>query len=362
MNFWMHGLGDNPTENAKTLKQLGFSAVVASDMSSLNATQDSGLDFYWCSGAFSHSGSFASDEYLAVDINGKRREWFGSTCPSKKDVRQRNLHDIAEISKISGIKGILIDGARFSSPASANSIDSFYTCFCSDCMNEATAMGFDTIKMKASVKALYDICHYGKSSIGFSEQHLSGICDWLNFRKKSITKHLKDYVKTIKSVNSNLLAGAYLFSPSLSYLVGQSYLDLSDDIDIFSPMIYRAYKEDSGPACLNFEFEALIKELGFALGNNRALELVRGMSGLDIPKNTIEGLPVSAVENEVKNSFVLSDTASCIPIIQLNDPLLHDSIKTCKNAGADTVNFFVWNDKLLNNPDFVSIFNRKDYI
>ena len=346
MELWMYGLGDKPQDNAKTLKEIGFSAVVGGGEANIEAANSNGLDFYHCIGAYSYSGVFANEQYLAVDVNGKRQLWFGSTCPTKAVVRAKNIDDAIQKAKQQGVTGVFIDGARFASPASAKSIDAFFTCFCDDCMQKAAGMGFDTKRMHKSAYELYCLCHGKGNAAKFWETQLPGLTDWFTFRRRATTEHLINFAKAVKSVDEKLTTGIYIFTPSLSWLVGQNYTDLAPYMDIFSPMIYRRYQASEGPACLNFELGALYEALKGASGNvKRTAALLYTLFGFPVSSQTVqEGFPVDAVYSEVAKTSALVGADKAYPIIQLDDASLGESIQACARAGATCVNFFMWND------------------
>ncbi|MCL1795422.1 MAG: hypothetical protein FWG37_00885 [Clostridia bacterium] len=347
MRLWMYGAGDQPEKNIKTLKSLGFSTVVGGGPETMEAAAANGLDFYHCSGAFGYRDEFQKDEYLSVDINGDRRLWFGSTCPTNEKVRAKNIGDIQTIVRRPGAKGVLIDGARFASPASADNPEAFFTCFCEGCMKKAADMGLDTLRMQKAVYALYSLCFREGDATTFVDQHLIGLMDWFAFRRRATTEHIVNYARAVKSVREELIAGIYIFTPSLSAVVGQSYRELRSVLDLFSPMIYRHYRLPEGPACLNIEFEAIVSALNSIYRDSARTEaFLYALTGLRVPPNpAAQGLPVEAVYTEAKTAAALAGPKQTVPIILLDDDRLKDSIDACQNAGADAVALFAWNEK-----------------
>lgn len=345
MQRWMFCGGSTPAEGIKALVALGFSAVVGNSEATLEAAAQSGLAYYQFTGAYKYKGAFEREEYLAVDVNGDRRHWFGSTCPTKEDVRARNIEDIRQMAMRPGIRGVLIDGARFSSPASADNIESFFTCFCDGCMQKAAGMGFDVSRMRRDVDALYRLCQGQGGAAAFASRHLYGVLDWLAFRRLATTEHIASFTSAVKSAGDGLVAGIYIFTPSLSNLVGQSYLELSPMLDLFSPMIYRHCHTPTGPACLDFEYGAILPALTNALGDAaRARALLFALTGLAVPAQPVaEGFPVEAVYTETKAAAALVGRKRTWPIIMLDDDRLAQSIQACARAGAQGVTFFAWN-------------------
>lgn len=352
MRYWMCGSGSDPAKTIPYLKELGFEAVAGVGPAAIEEGRKAGVDCYHFAGAFGRGGR--DDSYLAVDINGKPQEWFGSTCPNKADVRAANLEGIRKQAQDKGVKGILIDGCRFASPASGKDADAFYTCFCPDCQKKAMEYGLDFSRMRRAVEALYCRLHGQNVEI---RAHAQGLHEWLTFKRISITEHLTNYITTIKSENPELLAGIYSFTPSLAPLVGQSYSDLAEaGMDFFSPMIYRHYHDTEGPACLNFELAVIVSELAGAPGFTpaQAIDTISVITGLDMTglKDGADviasGFPVQAVENETAKAVAaVKGRAQINPIIQLDDDRLNESIAAAVKGGADAVSFFVYKDEFI---------------
>lgn len=352
MRLWMHGIGADIPASVRKLKSLGFEAVVGSVPALIRAANEAGLDVYLCSGAFGASGPFAEARYLARDISGQPRVWFGSACPNQPDVRAANLESIARMAQTEGIRGILIDGARFASPASSSDPDTFFTCFCPVCAAKAEQLGYDFSSMRESVRVLRQ--HLSGLSAPPLLDHLPGLAAWLSFRRQCVTEHLLHFCGTVKGVNPDLLSGIYIFTPALAALVGQCYEDLQGKMDLFAPMIYRHYRAPEGPACLNHELSALANMLSARfLPPSSAVRLMASLTGLALDgfnsaADLLNGLPPEAVGSEVRRARErLGADSALIPILQLDDPLLGESIQHPRQAGADGVNFFHYDDHWL---------------
>ena len=352
MRYWMHGVGKDGPSSIRLLKNLGFEAVVGNDPVMIDEANTVDLDVYLCSGAFGANGKFSDPKYLAQDVNGKPQLWFNSTCPNDPEVRLHNLGNIALMARTKGIKGILIDGARFASPASSTDPDAFYTCFCPTCEKKSYDLEFNFKQMKKAVESLYQRINQDRN-IDLSE-HIKGLVDWLAFRRICTTEHLINFSKIIKKQNPELLTGIYIFSPSIAPLVGQNYKDLQKHIDIFSPMIYRHYQANEGPACLNFELSVIARELGKSLlPMNRAISLISSITGIEMtgiasPDDILNGLSPQSIGNETQKArATISGSGQLVPIIQLDDERLTESIAEAEKAGADGINFFLYQDQLM---------------
>ena len=345
MNLWMHGCGKEPQKGVELLKQLGFRTVV-SGPDDADIIQAAGMDAYICSGAY-RGPDFRDESYLAEDVYGTKRTWFASTCPTRPEVRAYNLERIRQMASQPGIKGILIDGARFASPSSGETTDAFFTCFCPECMKKARSMGFDDKAMHRAATALYDRLHGEKVDI---RPHLTGLAEWFSFRRAATTEHLLNFVTTVKSVNPDLKAGIYIFAPSLSDLVGQHYRDLIGKMDIVAPMLYRCYSDPNGPACLNVEIADMLRMLEGdpQLTAEERMALLQGLcgtlnlGGYQTPAELQAGFPPESLRSETAKARLMSPGSYLAPIIQLDDPELDAAIEETVAGGADAVNFFVY--------------------
>lgn len=349
MKLWMHGCGSQPEEGARHLKELGFEAVVASE-GAADAVLSEGMDFYVCSGAY-RGPQFQDESWMAEDMWGRKQEWFSSTCPTRSEVRSYNLEQVRRLAARPHIKGILIDGARFASPSSGSSTDAFFTCFCPHCMEKAKRMGFDVKEMRMAAATLYDYLHGKPLDL---MPFYDGLQEWMEFRRAATTEHLLDFVHTVKSVNPELKAGIYIFAPALSDLVGQHYRDLQNRMDIIAPMLYRCYPDPNGPACLNVELADILRMLEQAadLTEVQRIRVLSGITGQELTgyekaDDMQAGLSPRILKRETERARLMCPKAMLAPIIQLDDPLLDESIAQTAAGGAEAVNFFVYDEAVV---------------
>ena len=181
-----------------------------------------------------------------------------------------------------------------------------------------------------------------------------GVHQWLDFRRICAGEHLKDFARIARE--GGLAAGAFFFPPSLGRLVGQSYRDMGDSLDVIFPMLYPAYPEkpgDPGTACLNWELFAMgrLLTLGGAMSHSEALRALSGWMGVELP-------PPAQLRREVPRTLVGKETgrairegkpAQIVPILQLDDPKLEASMAQAEGAGAQALAFFAWEPALPGN-------------
>ncbi|MGI6562682.1 MAG: hypothetical protein ACOX3Q_09000 [Clostridia bacterium] len=344
MRFRMYGFDKNDESIFSRFKKEGIDAVVwVKNDEAMKKAEDTGLSYYICMGAFGSS----DEKEFCINVNGKAVSWFSSGCPNRPEIQKRCLDKAEELARLPHLKGIIIDGARFSSPASGDSIEAFLTCLCPYCVSKMERLGMNTEGIKTSLTAFYRLLKYGEE---FSiSDHIDNLKEWLRFRRITVTEFLKAYVKRIKAQNPNLETGIYIFTPSLSDLVGQSYEDLSSYFDFFSPMIYRHFKHPSGPACLDHEISAI---LGYGEGKNEdAKNTIREtfirLTGVDYfgfgTRESLkeEGLPPETVGAETKKAADRSCGRRVIPIILLDDDRLERSLGQISNL-VDEIDFYVY--------------------
>ena len=364
MKYWMYAsFKERKEDEIRYLKDKGItSLVIGLDKECIEIASHLGLDVYVCTGTYSLPKS-DSNKYLSVDINGNRQIWFGSGCPNQSEIRDRNLEKIRDICNIDGIKGVFLDGARFASPASG--LEPFFTCFCDTCRDKALKLGYDFERLKSNVTRLYRIITLQKPGIHCFDglqapidmfelvNELPGVFDWIRFRRDCTTEHIINVSKVIKESDSELEFGMYIFTPSLSPLVGQSYVALREVVDIFSPMIYRYYPDVTVPAPLNSELAAFPLTLSKRTGipEDTLTDFILRFTGLSggrklSLKELARELPVESLTLETKKARALIGDKRLVPIIYLNDDRIEESVDSIKIGRADDLSFYVYREEL----------------
>ena len=316
MRYYKFGLNVGaPEADAHSLAERGFSAVVCSpDARSIRAATDAGMRAYACFGAFSlHEG-----DQECADVDGNPRVWFASGCPNDPIAGRRRANQLRSLAETGGLSSILIDGARFASPASQEGVESMFTCFCPACCAKMREWGVNPEQMRIEVSKFRS----GERAMPPEE--------WLAFRAQSVREALDAFRKIVKGVRSDLMFGAFVFPHSLGALVGQTDEAL-ESLDIIAPMLYRRYRQPHGPATLNHEYAALVS----AIGKARTARL----TGIEPPENVLEaGFPPEIIESETRKARLPDKTLA--PILQYDDPELPKSIQAAIRGGADAVGFF----------------------
>ena len=72
------------------------------------------------------------------------------------------------------------------------------------------------------------------------------------------------------------------------------------------------------------------------------------MTGITSPKDILNGLSPKSIGNETQKArAAISGGGQLVPILQLDDDMLAESIAEAEKAGADCINFFVYQDQLM---------------
>jgi len=360
--LWVFGLPKDRGRALKFLRDAGYEAVtVGRDEEAVDAIAREGLKAHIVLGTFSVGRrNLQGEEFLARRLDGVPVKWFGSGCPNNPQVRAVSLDLVREAASMEGVEAIILDGIRFASPGEG--VESFMTCFCKECERKAYELGYDVSRMKRSLRELLKAVGGLTSSIlrsitGWRSpidlldllMRYPGVLEWLRFRADCVVEHVEDVRKVLKSVNPSCRLGAYLFSPSLSYLVGQDYRSLAELLDYVEPMIYRVC---GGVACLNFEVARMafdIYKRGSNLDQVDVQRFIFNLLGLDSePKETIEelkeGLSSRVIESETRRALNIAGTSKTVPILYLDDPLLKESVEGALRAGARGLSFFKFSE------------------
>lgn len=159
------------------------------------------------------------------DVFGRKGKIEPLGCPSDENLRERNLSKLKEIPY-----KVIADFVRFPSPASR---EWFFSCFCDNCRRKARELGYSFDEMRKNVMKY------------MKEGDLKLLDSWLEFKMDVI----RDYL------NCSGLRRVFFFTPSLSFLVGQSY---EMKLDVIYPMIY---PRCDGPACIDEELSHMDKSI-----------------------------------------------------------------------------------------------------
>ena len=384
----MHGITDAPVEAPK-LADAGFSAVVVYSSVDAATVSEAGMEAWLCGSGFPLIRD--DDAIKAMGVDGRAYVWFNSASPCAPEVREASLEAYRRMVGADEVTGILIDGCRFASPASG---EAFFTDFSPHARSRAAQLGMDIDLMKRDLPrlraALRGLAASPHPAPGASlhpgttaavarlvEALLDypGVLEWLRFRRAHVTDHFAAIAEIVHAAGKR--CGAYVFTPSLAPLVGQCYADLAGIMDIVSPMIYRSYPHAPGIAALNHEVAALVEALvpGEAAGRTTGegpaahpgqprepdASAVAAQAFITALLGTLghggfaarpaaaairAGLAVEIVGTECARArAALGYDVGLVPIIQIDDPELRTAEREVERAGADGIDYFVFNEQ-----------------
>ncbi len=328
---------ERPERCARMLKRRGVDAVVVGDADerARAALAENGLELVLCFGAHGLGDDFDRPEHLAECASGRAARWFHSGCPNDGALSEARLSEVlARASRMLEARGILVDGARFASFASAEGPEGFFSCFCPRCMRKMEALGMDAARVRSAVDRLS------------AERRIAdeaAIADWFRFRAACVGEFMARFAERVHALPGRPLAGAFVFAPSLAGFVGQTPAACGA-LDVVSPMLYRAYPHADGPACLGHEWAAaramfdlpalarLTELAGGAWTPGEAPEalLARGFA----PEHV--GWETAAARAGVRGGQRL------LPILQMEDDQLADSAAAALRMGADGFGCFMY--------------------
>jgi len=325
----------HPAECARKLREHGFDAVAVGGASpeTAAALEAEGIELYLSFGAY---GVPKDAPDLAQDAFGHPRRWFNSGCPNDHENAQRHLDAVLEkAANLPTVRGILVDGARFASFASVEGFDSFFTCFCPRCMQAMKDMGLDAEAIREMAGRLMKSRKPEQSDVPLIRQ-------WMHFREKTVQQYMDNFAQRVHALRSDLLAGAFIFAPSLGAFVGQT-AKACRSLDVISHMLYRDYHQEFGVACLGHEWAA------FTEGFGQETDAFIRAAAPDSPF-FVRQTPGELLENGMEPEWVGREVAhgrqACLPhqllwpIIQIDDDRIHETAHHARLNGADGIGLF----------------------
>lgn len=342
---------EHPEECARMLRRKGIDAVVMGDADerTQKVLADSGLELYLCYGAHGLGDESGETGHLARDAEGQSVRWFSSGCPNDAELTEARLDAALEkVARMPHVRGLMVDGARFASFASGEGTDGFFSCFCPRCVRRMADAGFDPERIRRAVLSL-------KQSAQISDPE--AIADWFRFREICVSGYFERFAQKVHALPGRRQAGAFVFAPSLAGFVGQTPAACAP-LDFVSPMLYRAYPHPDGPACLDHEWAEALRLFGPE--TLRSLSELSGGSAALIPQANADqlleqGLPPARIGAEVSLAREqLGRAMPLLPIVQIDDECLLESVFSALLAGADGFGYFMFGQAPLENlPKFL---------
>jgi len=244
-------------------------------------------------------------QLVGLDLERIHKSWI---CPNNVESNESIVEEMRFILDNHDVDGLFIDVFRYPSPY--DGLTSMLSCFCDSCMAKAEDMGIDLEKTRSGIKDFVErINLLSKEKIaalkeGFSRSkvfdyvlHEPDIFNFLKFRSHSINYFVKDVERLVKESGREL--GLDVFSPSLSWLVGQDYFLLKDNCSWMKPMVYCT---GQGPACLPTEIACLardLQKLNTRLSDNDLIYMISHFLESPLPCRNLNEIEVRGLPEEL---------------------------------------------------------------
>jgi|GEM_PF-7003714 len=314
------------------------------------------------------SGENIPRQLVGLDLEPIHKPWI---CPNNKESTESIMEELRLLLSNHDVDGLFIDVFRYPSPC--DGLTSMLTCFCNSCITNAEGMNIDLEKTRRSIKDFIEKIHRlsAEEIVSLKERfsrpytfhcllHNSDISNFLKFRNHSINCFVKNVEQLVKERGRRL--GLDIFSPSLSWLVGQDYSILKNNCSWMKPMIYCS---GLGPACIPTETVSLARELQKLNQRLRDEDLIYMISRfLDLPlhyKNLSEiearGLPAELVRLETMRAkeaveervpIYTGIEAVSTDVFPISPERVESYVKNALEGGADGI-VISWDIKLV--PD-----------
>ena len=343
MKRFIFGFDDSqPLACAQGLILRGIDAVVVGGISPEGASvlQNAGVDLYLCFGAHALGNIHPFAPHLAVNPQGQQRRWFSSACPNDIEIADTRLTLVLQRAQgLPGVKGIVVDGARFASFASAEGEDAFFTCFCPRCMAKMREHGLDAEAIRQAVQRLSQPGQLTMADVPF-------LREWLGFRESCVTAYMEQFSDRVHACNPAWEAGAFIFAPSLGAFVGQT-MSACASLDLVSSMLYRAYPHADGPACLGHEwasFHHLLQEKASAFRSLVKPDIHPRLAAAPDPAALLaHGFTPAEIGAEVAAARPYLRTGQkLVPIVQIEDARQQETVRHVLENDADGVGYFAY--------------------
>ena len=349
MNHFLYGFHNaDPKGFIQELKEKQIDTIIMGNPTEEIAAllADAGIDLYLCSGTLNLNPALTHD-CQARDTDGTPTQWFRSGCPNDTALADFHLdRAAAKAATLPTLRGVVLDGARFASFASAEGKEAFFTCFCPRCMEKMTRYGYDAA-------AIRDMAAYLKQNRQLRPGDKAQFRAWLDFRQQCAKELFIRFAEKVHAVSKDLLTGAFVFAPSLGRFVGQTPASYGM-LDLIFPMLYRHYPHPDGPACLGHEWAAFYELFG---ANAEAL-----LQCAEVPQNLLpaqhsprelllHGFAPERIGAEVAASagFLASPGASdralsyqLWPILQIEDDRIAETAGFALANGAEGIGYFAY--------------------
>jgi len=233
--------GIPPEQVAGWLNERHVNAVFVAKESDevLGALRQAGVRIYREMTLFAGKSLYQTHpEWRPITADGTEQKpdgWYYGLCPNKEDLRQKRLREFEKRIADPRIDGVWLDFIRYPIRWEKQDPTQLDNCFCDDCIRlyrEAVAGDFEVPQdMDRAELARWILENHLPSWIEFKAER---IATWVHEARLIRDRVRPDATIGIFTVpwSSNEQNGA------IFRVVGQDYVKLAEDVDIFSPMVY----------------------------------------------------------------------------------------------------------------------------
>jgi len=245
-------------------------------------------------------------QLVGLDLGLIHKSWI---CPSNVKSTRLIIEELRFILDNHDVDGLFIDVFRY--PSMYDGLTSMLSCFCDSCMTKATEMSINLEKTRRGIKDFVERIRllskeeivalkekgFGRAKVFDYVLHDPHILNFLKFRSNSINDFVKDIEQLVKESGREL--GLDVFSPSLSWLVGQDYTLLKDNCSWMKPMVYCTAR---GTACLPAEIMGLardLQKLNPRLSDNDLIYMISHFLEAPLPYENLNEIETKGLPNEL---------------------------------------------------------------
>lgn len=247
-----------PPEATKWGPGLGWTDDDSELRAAIDRAHSRGVRVWLIAGAW-HIGGERFPEFCMKDIYGKPltdapqrkhaiEQGIMTFCPTDERFNEWFRSAYLEILRTYEVEGLILTHARYTAPAF---FDNLFGCACDRCAGAAEAMGYDFLAMRSAIERFFQAFRKLTPEF-FAEVRTSNLSlfdylellnspallDWFSFRARVISDRLGEFRSHLHNeVGREIVFGSDTFVPSLAFLVGHQYKELTKALDFHSPLL-----------------------------------------------------------------------------------------------------------------------------
>jgi hypothetical protein len=167
-----------------------------------------------------------------IEANGKatNKEWYMGLCPTHTGVRRKNLERIRTLLDLD-INGVWLDFIRYPTKWEESEPIIMDTCYCDRCMALFSEFVGEDIDKKPSDRAKHIRANFYN--------------EWTRFKTEQISSFVQQVKNMLYKESPGMKLGLFAIpwdenehNGAIKNILGQNHKQLSEYVDIFSPMLY----------------------------------------------------------------------------------------------------------------------------